>query len=289
MTILVDAIVDGILDTARVLPFLFVTYLLMEYLEHRTGERTIGLIRRADRLGPVFGGVLGIIPQCGFSAAASGFYAGGVITAGTLIAVFLSTSDEMLPLLVSSQVPMRTILSILLIKAGMGVVFGLLIDILFPLFNIRRIGGSIHDLCEHDHCGCEQEQPHVLRSAVKHTMQIIVFLLIINILLNVVVEGIGTEVLSRFVLNRPVIGELLAALIGLIPNCAASILITELYLEGAMTAGAMMSGLLVGAGVGILLLLRQNRNVKESLLLIGLLYVCGVLGGLLIEFSGIIL
>ena len=276
-----DIAADAVLDTLRILPFLFVTYLLMEVLEHRTGDRTLAVIRRADRFGPLAGGLLGIIPQCGFSAAAAGFYAGGVITAGTLIAVFLSTSDEMLPILLTAGAPIGSVLHILLTKALLGVLFGLLTDLLFRRFNQRRIGGSIHDICEHEHCDCEKG---ILPSALRHTLHIALFILVTNLVLGGLLETVGEEGLSALVLNRPVAGELLAGLIGLIPNCAASVAITTLYMKGAMSAGAMMSGLLVGAGVGLLVLFRTNRSLKESLYLTGILYACGVLGGLAVTF-----
>ncbi len=280
--LLLDALIDGAIDTLKIIPFLFVTYLLMEYLEHRTGDKTLALVRRAGRLGPMFGGVLGIIPQCGFSAAASGLYAGRVITAGTLIAVFLSTSDEMLPILISSHASPGLIASIVLRKALIGILFGFVIDFLFRKLNQRVIGSSIRDICEHEHCHCN-EDTNILHSALRHTASITLFLFLISVLLNIVIGAAGEEALGNLVLNKPVIGQILAALIGLIPNCAASVVITQLYLEGAMGFGAMMAGLLVGAGVGLLVLFRTNRDLKENLQLTGILYVCGVLGGLLAE------
>ena len=283
--VLIDSVLDGVLDTVKVLPFLFLTYLLMEYLEHRTEDKTLALIRKADRMGPLFGGLLGIIPQCGFSAAASSFYTGHIITAGTLIAVYLSTSDEMLPLMISKGLPAASILRILLVKAAMGVVFGFLVDFLFRKFNQRRIGSGIHELCENEDCDCRHG---LLKPAVKHTLNIVLFLLIVSILLNVIIGLIGEEGLAGLILNKPVIGEILSGLIGLIPNCAASVVITTLYMEGAMSAGAMMSGLLVGAGVGLIVLFRNNRKITENLQLTGILYVCGLLGGLMVNLTGIV-
>ncbi len=282
--LILDAGLDALLDTVKILPFLFATYLLMEYLEHRVQEKTLALIRKADRLGPLPGGILGIIPQCGFSAAAASLYAGRVITAGTMIAVFLSTSDEMLPIMISTHVGTETILRILLIKALAGVVFGFAVDFLFRRFNIRRIGESIHDLCEQDDCDCDES---ILRSAWKHTVNTCLFLLAVTFAMNLVIGLVGEEALKSLFLNRRVTGELIGGLMGLIPNCAASVVITSLYLEGGMSAGAMMSGLLVGAGVGLLVLYRNNRKRRDNLSLTGILYVCGVLGGLIIDFAGI--
>lgn len=273
-----DAIVDGALDTIKLVPFLFITYLLMEYIEHRTSDRTRAMIRRADKLGPLFGGALGAFPQCGFSAAAASLYAGRVITVGTLIAVFLSTSDEMLPIFLSNRVDITLIGRILLVKACYGVLAGFLVDFLFRWLNLRKIGMSIHGICEAEHCECEQS---ILRSSVKHTLHITLFIFLISVLLTLVMEGIGTENMQSLVFNQPVIGELLAGLIGLIPNCAASVALTTMYLDGAMSAGAMMSGLMVGAGVGILILFRTNRSRRETAQIIGILYCAGVIGGIL--------
>ncbi len=273
-----DAVVDGILDTVKLVPFLLITYLLMEYIEHRTSDKTRSMIRKADRMGPLFGGVLGALPQCGFSAAAASLYAGRVITAGTLIAVFLSTSDEMLPIFLSNHVELSLIGKILLIKACYGILAGFLVDFLFRRLNLRKIGVGIHGLCEAEHCDCEQS---IFRSALKHTLNITLFIFVISVVLNLVVEGIGTSNLQHLVFNKPVIGEILAGLIGLIPNCAASVALTTMYLDGAMSAGAMMAGLMVGAGVGLLVLLRTNRSRKETLQITAILYAAGVLGGLL--------
>ena len=277
-----EAVLDGTVDTLKLVPFLFVTYLLMEYIEHRTSDRTRMMIRRADRFGPLPGGLLGIVPQCGFSAAAAGLYAGRVITAGTLIAVFLSTSDEMLPIFLSNRVQAGLIIRILLTKAVYGVIAGFLVDFLFRKLNVRRIREGIHGMCEADHCHCDEGG--ILPAAIRHTLSIVLFLFIFTVLLNVLLEAVGTGNMDKLLLNRPVIGQMLAALIGLIPNCAASVAITTLYLEGAMSAGAMMAGLMAGGGVGILVLARSNRSRRETAQIIGILYVTGVIGGLLTEW-----
>jgi len=280
-----DAIADGALDTVKLVPFLFLTYLLMEYIEHRTSDRTRALIRRTDKLGPLFGGALGAVPQCGFSAAAASLYAGRVITVGTLIAVFLSTSDEMLPIFLSNRVDMALIGRILLIKALYGMAAGFVVDFLFRWLNLRKIGMSIHGICEAEHCECEQG---IFRSAVKHTLSITLYIFLISVALTLFLEMIGTGNLEKLVFNRPVIGEILAGLIGLIPNCAASVALTTMYLDGAMSAGAMMAGLMVGAGVGILILFRTNRRKKETFQIIGILYCAGVIGGLLTGGLGLL-
>ena len=277
---ILDAIWDGTLDTLKLIPFLFITYLVMEWVEHRTSDHTKIAIRKAGRLGPLVGGVLGVIPQCGFSAAAASLYAGKVITAGTLIAVFLSTSDEMLPILLSERAGIGFITKVLIVKALDGVIAGFLVDFLFRKLNERRIGVGIHGICTQEHCHCEKG---IVRSALKHTVSITFFILLISIALNILLSIVGTENLSNLVLNRPVIGEVLAGLIGLIPNCAASIALTQLYLEGVMSAGAMVSGLMVGAGVGLLVLFRTNRHTRQNIQLTILLYILGVAGGLIVQ------
>ncbi|MCI6238878.1 putative manganese transporter [Porcincola intestinalis] len=277
---ILDAIWDGTLDTLKLIPFLFITYLVMEWVEHRTSDHTKTAIRKAGRLGPLVGGILGVIPQCGFSAAAASLYAGKVITAGTLIAVFLSTSDEMLPILLSERAGIGFIAKVLIVKALYGVIAGFLVDFLFRKLNERRIGVGIHGICTQEHCHCEKG---IVRSALKHTVSITFFILLISIALNILLSIVGTENLSNLVLNRPVIGEVLAGLIGLIPNCAASIALTQLYLEGVMSAGAMVSGLMVGAGVGLLVLFRTNRHTRQNIQLTILLYILGVAGGLIVQ------
>lgn len=277
LDMMMDIIQDTIIDSARLLPFLFLTYLAMEYLEHRTGDKAQRMVKRAGRFGPLVGGILGAVPQCGFSAAASNLYAGRVITLGTLIAIFLSTSDEMLPILLSEQAPMNVILPILLIKVAIGAVAGLLID---HLIHPKEEHHHIHEMCEHNHCHCEEG---ILRSALKHTVQITFFIIIISFALNLVLAFVGGDALANLILNRPVLGPVLAGIVGLIPNCAASVVITQLYLQGAMSIGAMMAGLLSGAGVGVLVLFRVNHNKKENLKILGLLYLIGVLCGIVIE------
>ena len=210
---ILDAIWDGTLDTLKLIPFLFITYLVMEWVEHRTSDHTKTAIRKAGRLGPLVGGILGVIPQCGFSAAAASLYAGKVITAGTLIAVFLSTSDEMLPILLSERAGIGFIAKVLIVKALYGVIAGFLVDFLFRKLNERRIGVGIHGICTQEHCHCEKG---IVRSALKHTVSITFFILLISIALNILLSIVGTENLSNLVLNRPVIGEVLAGLIGLV-------------------------------------------------------------------------
>lgn len=273
---MLDIIIDVLLDSVKILPFLFGAYLLIELLETVSEEKTVALVHKAGKWGPVIGGTLGVIPQCGFSAATANLYAGGIITRGTILAVFLSTSDEMLPIFISRSVPLPLILKVLGYKLVVGVIVGLAVDALEK----HEEREHIHELCEQEGCNCEDG---VLKSALRHTVKIFGFLLLVNFLVSLAVETVGTERLAGFILNKPVVGSLLSGLIGLIPNCAASVVITELYLQGGMSAGAMLSGLLVGSGVGILMLCRMNRNWKDNLKTVSLLYVSGVLFGCLAE------
>lgn len=276
---MLDIILDTLIDGAKLLPFLFLTYLAMEYLEHHTGEKTRNMVQKAGRLGPLIGGVLGAVPQCGFSAAASNLYAGRVITLGTLISIYLSTSDEMLPILIAEKADMSLIGRILLAKVLVGATAGFLIDLFYHDAHTEQ--EHIHEMCEHEHCHCEKG---IFRSALNHTLQIIFFILVISFGLNLVLHFMGEDVLAGLILNRPVLGPVLAGIVGLIPNCASSVVITQLYLQGVISVGAMMSGLLVGAGVGLLVLFRVNHHKWENLRIVGLLYSIGVVAGIVVEF-----
>lgn len=280
---MLDVILDTTIDALKILPFLFLTYIVMEYIEHKMSEKTKTLIQKSGKVGPLYGGILGILPQCGFSAAASNLYVARIITLGTLIAVYLSTSDEMLPILISEQVSVGIIIKILLLKAFIGILAGFIID--FVLRKKEKQTENIKHLCEHEHCHCNEK--NILISALKHSLNIFIFIYITSFLLNLFFSYIGEETLASFILNKPIISELLAGIVGLIPNCAASVVITELYINGVISLGAMMSGLLVGAGVGLLILFRINDNLKENLKITLLLYLIGVVAGILIELSGI--
>lgn len=283
---MIDILMDTILDSVKLLPFLFLTYLVMEALEHSTGKKVQGMIRNAGKVGPLWGGLLGVVPQCGFSAAASSLYAGRVITVGTLFAIFLSTSDEMLPILLSESVAIGTIAKILLTKVIIAIISGFTVEFIFvTLLKKKEKDMDIHIVCEEEHCRCEDG---VLKSAFKHTIKIFFYIFLISLVLNIVIGLIGEDNLAAVFSNIPVLGELVAALIGLIPNCASSVVITELYLSGVIHAGAMMAGLLVNAGVGMLILFRLNRNWKENMAILFSLYGLGVFWGIVIELIGIV-
>ena len=280
-----DMLFDTAKDSLRLLPFLFFTYFFMEWLEHRTGQAARERIRHAGKFGPIWGGFLGIMPQCGFSAAASSLYAGRVITAGTLLAVYLSTSDEMLPILISEAVPVGTIVKILAVKCAIAVVSGLVVELVYVnVMKQTEKEMDIHTVCEEEHCSCEDG---LLRSAVCHTLRIFFYIILISLILNMVIAWIGEETLAELFTSVPVVAEMVSALVGLIPNCASSVVITELYLSGMISAGAMMSGLLVNAGVGILVLFRLNRDWRQNARIVGVLYGLGVFWGVVIQMFGI--
>ena len=282
---MLDVLLDTLLDAAKLLPFLFLTYFVMEYFEHRLGEK----MQRALTAGkdkwfmPAVGSLCGCVPQCGFSAAASGLYAGRVISLGTLIAIYLSTSDEMLPIMISQQVGAGLILKVMGFKVVFGMIAGIVIDI-FARRKSAAEGNGIHDLCEHDHCHCERG---IWVSALRHTLSIFIYIVVIIFALNTAIYLIGEDNIKNVFFNTPVVGELVSGLVGLIPNCAASVIITELYLGGMITFGGMMAGLFVGAGVGLLILFRVNKNIKQNAYIVLLLYVTGVIGGIALELAGI--
>lgn len=279
---IIDAVTDSFIDGVKLLPFLFLTYLAMEYLEHKAGQRMQEAIRSAGRGGPAIGSVLGVFPQCGFSTVASNLYAGRIITMGTLLAVFLSTSDEMLPIMISENVGAAVIFKILAVKVVVALAAGFMVDF---FFRGKRRQMRIGHLCEQHHCHCENG---IWKSALHHTVEIFLYIMAISLVLNLLIGWIGEDALGSLFLNRPVVGELLAALLGMIPNCASSVAITQLYLEGVMSAGAMTAGLLAGSGVGLLVLFRVNDDHRENFRILGLLYGIGVLGGIAVNWLGIV-
>lgn len=276
-----DILLDAVLDTLKLIPFLLITYLAMEYVEHKTTMKVLVALKKADKVGPLLGGVLGAVPQCGFSAAASGLYAGKIITLGTLISIYLSTSDEMLPILISEKAPVSIILKLVLLKIVIGVISGFLCDFVFFRSQNAHEHINIHGMCEKEHCNCEKG---IFGSALKHTASTTAFIFLITVILNVVIEYVGEDAISGLVFNTKVLGPILSGIVGLIPNCAASVVITKLYLEGAMGLGALMAGLLSSAGVGWLVFARISRSGKKTLQIIALLYAFSVVSGLILSF-----
>ena len=278
---MIEILEHTIIDSIKLVPFLFITYIIMELIEHHAGEKTEKIIKKSGKFGPVIGALLGIVPQCGFSAIAANFYAARIITRGTLIAIFLSTSDEMLPILISEGAELGLILQILTIKVVIGMAIGIIIDIFNKNNNNKNKTEEIHKICEHEHCHCEEEG--VVKSSIKHTAQIFIYIFIITLIINAIIHFIGEDNIANFIINIPVIGTLIAGLIGAIPNCASSIILTELYLEGIITLGPMIAGLLVNSGVGILILFKVNKNKKENLAILGILYIVGITAGIVLD------
>ena len=284
---MLHVLTDTLIDSIKLFPFLLITYIVMEYLEHRTSSKTRDLIKKSGKFGPAIGGVLGAFPQCGFSAAASNLYAGRVITLGTLISIYLSTSDEMIPVFISEKVSVSIILTIVGIKIVVGMIAGFLIDLV-----MRRsakaidINETIGGICEHEHCHCENG---ILKSALKHTLIIMMYIVLISFALNVLIFFIGQENLGHIILNQPFLGNLIAGMVGLIPNCAASVVITQLYLQGIMSTGSMLAGLLSAAGVGFLVLFKVNYDMKENVKIVAIVYVISVTIGIFVDLIGFVI
>lgn len=357
--ILPHAFEHAFIDTLKLVPFLFVTYLAMEALEHYASSKSIAAVRRAGTAGPIIGALLGVVPQCGFSAAAATLYSARVITLGTLFAVFLSTSDEMLPIMIAAQAPAGFIVEVLAIKALCGLIAGFAIDAVLRLRHHAAEAMRIHDLCERDHCGCDDEsdapsalfdacQKHeesaanriddwgaeysneeergaelacasderherdhvhgydrghdhsrdhvhahsfgaIAKNSLVHTLQVTLFIFLVSLALEIVIDGVGEDALASFISANSNLSVVVSAIVGLIPNCAASVVLTELYLEGALSTGAMLAGLLVSAGVGLLVLFRANRPMHENFLIVAGLVACGVVFGFIVGVFGIAL
>lgn len=319
MDLLIDVLIDSVKDTGQLVPFLFLTYLAMEALEHGTAGQAERVIAEADKGGPILGALLGALPQCGFSAMAATLYAGRVVTAGTLVAVLLSTSDEMVPVFLAHQEPLGRLLLVIGFKVAIGMVVGLLVDVILRV--LHRAGDGhphIRELCERAHCHCgdvdeldaashlEYKEAagehahhhdhthghgrwwHIVRSALVHTVEVTVSIFVISMAFGLLIEYVGSDALARFMGIHPVRATFLAGLIGLIPNCGASVAITELYLNGALASGPMIAGLLVSGGVGLLVLFRTNADQQQNVEIAAFVYAVGVIAGLIVSALGII-
>ena len=273
-----EIFLHGLLDTLKIIPFLFLTYLLMEFIEHKAGDKAEGFMQRAGRFAPAVGGLLGAVPQCGFSAAAANLYAGRVISVGTVVAVFLSTSDEMIPILVSGQVSIGTVALVVLYKTVVGILVGFGVDLLMRLMDRKSEKINIDAICDEDNCHCERG---ILYSAFHHTLTISLFVLLVTLAINALVFFVGEDNLGGIMYNRPFVSHLIAAVFGLVPNCAVSVALTKLCTHGFITAGTMMSGLFSGAGVGLLVLFRVNKKLKENIMIVGITLVASVIFGML--------
>lgn len=274
-----EILMDSVIDCLKILPFLYLSYLAVEYTEHRMSAGTKEIIYRAGKAGPLLGSLIGTIPQCGFAAAAAGLFAGGVLSPGTLLAVFLATSDEMLPVMISKGVDGITIAKILAAKAVVATAAGMLADFLAEEILGRRDPIPDHmDMCEHGHCGCEHHG--IWYSALIHTLKTALFLLLISLILGFGMDWFASSGIAGSIANYPGLEALIAAVIGGIPNCAASVLVTELFLEHVFSSAGLFAGLLCGAGTGLLVLYRENRNLKENLAITVCLAVVSVIAGM---------
>lgn len=276
---MLDVFLDALIDSLKTLPFLFAAYFLIEYLEHRASSKMERGLQKLGKFGPIGGALLGVVPQCGFSVAAANFYAGRIITVGTLLAVFLSTSDEALPILFSHPEQMQYILPMLLIKVASGIVFGFLADLILQRFFHPKKEKPFEELC----ADCDCDHHSLLHSALHHTISIFLFILVVNLVLGYAIYFIGEDRISGLLLNGSVFQPFLTALIGLIPNCAASVILTELFTLGSLQFGSCVAGLCAGAGVGLVVLFRTNHRVKENLAIGGTLYACSVVTGMLVN------
>ena len=286
---LLHALKDGLLS----IPVLFIAYLLMELLERSEKLNETKILNSTRKTGPLLGGILGIVPQCGISGAAASLFSTGSITVGTMLAVFFATSDEMLPILLASltdastTVTLPKIALIVVSKAACAIALGYAADLI--LKRVVKSDRDIHSFCEREHCACEEEEGNVFLSALKHTMKIAVLLIGVGFVLSLFFELIGTEAISRLFIRLPIVGELVIGAFGLIPNCAVSVILTEFYLKGVLSIGCLFAGLLSNAGIGLLVLLRNNKKPKENLAIIIVLYTLSVLTGILITLGQMLL
>ena len=278
-----EVILDTIIDSLKLIPFLLVAFLIIELLEHKLNNKTKNIITKSKKIGPIIGSLLGVIPQCGFSVMATNLYITRIITLGTLISIYLSTSDEMLIIMISEKVEISLILKILLIKIFFGIVYGLIID---KIINKKKKDKETnYELCDEEHCDCNHS---ILLSAIKHTLHITLFIFIITLIINTIFTLLGDNYLSKILLNNSILSPFITSLIGLIPYCAASVILTELYLNSTISLGALIGGLLTSSGSSLLVLIKNNKNKKENLSIILLLYALGVLSGIIIELISLI-
>ena len=275
-----EVLLDSLLDALKLLPYLIVTFIILEFIEHKLNKKNENILIKSKKYGPLYGGVLGALPQCGFSSMAANLFANRIITMGTLIAVFLSTSDEMLPIMLSNHINISFLLKVVGFKVIVGIIIGFIVDIFYQKkFNSKSI--CISEMCEENHCRCNKDG--IILSSIKHTLKIGAFILIANLIINIVIYKIGENALAELLLHKNIITYFIASLIGLIPNCASSVIITELYLSKLITIGNLLSGLLTGSGIGILLLFKTNKNIKENILILTIIYFVGIIMGIIID------
>lgn len=276
---MLDIILDTLIDGLKLIPFLFVAFLIIEAIEHKLSKKNKNVISKAGKFGPLAGGVLGALPQCGFSVMATNLYATRIITLGTLISIYLSTSDEMLPIMLSHKTATSLIIKVILTKVVIGIIYGFIIDFILRKKVVKKETKKF-DMCNEEHCDCSHG---ILKSSIKHTLTTTLFILATTLILNTLMEAFGENLLSKILLKNTVFGSFITSLISLIPNCGSSVVVTELYLKNAITYGSMIGGLLTGSGVGLLILFRVNKNIKENINIVTLVYFLGAITGILID------
>lgn len=277
-----DILIETLLDTLKLIPFLFIAFILIEFIEHKLSKKNKKVLTKTKKYGSIVGSLLGVIPQCGFSVMATNLYITRIISLGTLISIYLSTSDEMLPILISQKTNPIIIIQILLIKVLFAIVYGILIDLILKKRNQKE---SFH-ICEEEHCDCKHS---IVKSALKHTLSITLFILLMNLIINILFTYIGEGFLSNIFLKDTILGPFITSLIGLIPNCGASVVLTELYLNNAINLSALISGLLTGSGTALIILFKNNKNMKENIFIILLLYTLGAFSGVIIELINLLI
>ena len=278
-------IIHSLTDSLKLLPFLFLAYLLMEYLEHHSGELAKKVLGGSGRFGAIVGSALGLIPQCGFSSAAAGLYSAGVVSIGTLIAVFLSTSDEMVPIFLSHKVPVSLLFKILALKFAVALLFGIVIDLVIKYINRKKSRESeskIEEFCEREDCHCHTG---IVKPALIHTLKVGFFVFLFTLVLNVLIHIVGEDSIAMMITGNPLLASILSAIVGLIPNCASSVIISELYISGVLSSGALMAGLLANSGVALAVLFRTNRPRKNTLAIVGILLIISLLTGMLVDIT----
>lgn len=280
---MIDIIKDTLIDSIKLIPFLFIAFLIIELIEHKLSKKSTQIIYKSGKFGPIIGSILGAFPQCGFSVMATNLYITRIISLGTLVAIYLSTSDEMLPILLSEKVDLLVIAKILLLKILIGMIVGFIIDLLLRKKDESNMNLK-YNLCEEEYCDCAH---HLIKSVIKHTLSITMFIMIISFFLNLLFELVGIDTIKNILDSSKIVGPFLASLIGLIPNCGASVAITSLYLNGVLAFSSLIAGLLTGSGVAILVLFRYNKNLKENISILTIIYLIGVLSGIIIELLGI--
>jgi hypothetical protein len=275
-----DIILDTLIDSLKLLPFLFVAFLIIEFLEHKLSNKNRNIISKSGKIGPIFGSILGLFPQCGFSVMATNLYVTRTITMGTLISIYLSTSDEMLPILLSQNVSFTIIFRILFFKFLIGMLSGIIIDFIIRKKNKNNnVTLENYDICDSEGCHCEES---IVLSSLIHTLKTFLFIMIITFILNTLMTVIGEGNLAKLFLKNSIFSSFVASLVGLIPNCVASVMLTELYLKGLISFGAVISGLLTGSGVAIILLFKENKKIKENIIILSCIYGIGVISGIII-------